>query len=91
MEIDDFEDNGNFMYKTEEAMQTLFRMRDLMDGYSLITHYSAKIDRWNMRRPLLLFFRRFGKMMRKSLRGKHPSVSVYNLYRLLYYLSLEDD
>lgn len=30
-------------------------------------------------------------MMRKSLRGKHPSVSVYNLYRLLYYLSLEDD
>lgn len=91
VEIDDFEDNGNFMYKTEEAMQTLFRMRDLMDGYSLITHYSAKIDRWNMRRPLLLFFRRFGKMMRKSLRGKHPSVSVYNLYRLLYYLSLEDD
>ena len=91
VEIDDFEDNSNFMYKTEEAMQTLFRMRHLMDGYSLITHYAAKIDAWNMRRPLLSFFERFGKTLRKSLRGRHPSVRVYNLYRLLYYLSLKED
>lgn len=89
VEIDDFEDNEIFLKKTEEAMQTLFKMRLAMNGYSLITSLAEKIKSWHLRRPLLFVFKILSPFMRSNLCGKHPSVRLYNAYRMLYYLRLE--
>ena len=83
-----FESNADFVAKTEEGLRTLCEFRNELRGYSrLLTlvqgiHIPAIL--WFIR----LWHRLFGATEKRNLCGSRPLLSLYQLYRLGYYLSL---
>jgi len=84
----EFEQNADYMNKTERNLRTLYTFRNELRGYSrLLTlvqgiHISAIL--WLIR----LWHRMFGATERRNLCGSRPLLSLYQLYRLGYYLTL---
>ena len=78
----DFEDNPTFVSKTEESLRTLHQFRNELKGYSTLLKYE-----WM--KPLLLpLYYLIGKLIRWNLTGNNPRLSLFNIYKLLYYSSL---
>ena len=84
----EFEQNPDYMAKTERNLRTLYTFRNELRGYSrLLTlvqgiHISAIL--WLIR----LWHRMFGATEKRNLCGSRPLLSLYQLYRLGYYLTL---
>ena len=82
-----FEDNRNFVEKTEEGLQTLYEFREDLRGYSglltLVDGIHVKGVKWLLR----LLFKVFKHPMRHNLCGNHPRLNVFKLYKLGYYLT----
>lgn len=83
-----FEDNHHFRMKTEEGLRTLHAFSNLLEGYSRLLKAVALINRFHMRFPILIIFKLLRGMCIRNLEGKHPSLKVFSLYRLGYFLSL---
>ena len=88
--LDDFEDNETFVAKTEEACRTLHLFRDELGGYSKIIRYHDALKCipgccWLADKA----YRLFGGLLRRCLTGSRPSVFMFNVYKLLYYIHLE--
>ena len=80
--LTELEDNPTFMAKTEESLRTLHTFRKELRGYSTLLNYSFA-------RPLLKpLYHIIGKTIRKNLAGNNPRLSLFNIYKLLYYSSL---
>jgi hypothetical protein len=88
MVLTDYETNEVFIAKTEEALRTLNEFKEQLRGYSdMLTKIGI------LQHIIPLQFIRwwhvlFGKLERKNLTGKHPSLRLFNLYRIGYYISL---
>ena len=84
-----FEDNASFVAKTEEGLRTLHEKRDLLRGYSRLITYAEGIHlnaaRWLIRNG----HRLLGPLERKLLCSKHPSLKVFKIYKLGYYLNIK--
>ena len=86
--IIDYEDNATFVNKTEESLRTLHQFKDQLKDYSTLLKY-ATWTRMSCLSPLLMIaYKIFGKTIRKNLAGNNPRLSWFNIYKLLYYLSL---
>ena len=83
-----FESNERFMTKTEEGLQTLYEFREELRDNSRMLQMAQKVTNLHLRPLLKCLYRTFRKPMRKHLTGHHPSLLVFNLYRLGYILSL---
>lgn len=86
--LDDFEPNGVFLDKTEEACRTLFDFRRQLDGYSRLLSAIGRLQRLGMMPLAESAWHVAGKAMRRHLCGHHPSVMLYNAYKLLYVVHL---
>ena len=83
-----FETNEQFVAKTEEGLRTLYQFRSDLRGYSRLLTFVSGIHI-----PLILWLIRLGhqlfsKAERRNLCSLHPSLLIFKLYRLGYYLSL---
>ncbi len=85
------ESSAVFLRKSRESVESL---RDFVNQ-GLIkaaeTKLSAKADQLSkngLSKPISLFYRTFKKPMEKNLLSQHPSLLVFDVYRLGYYLSL---
>lgn len=83
-----FESNPDFISKTEEGLQTLYRFRDELRGYSRLITIVNGIHIPLVRSFIRLLFRIFGPLIRKNLCSPRPNIRLYNIYKLGYYLSL---
>ena len=83
-----FETNAGFVAKTEEGLQTLYRFRDDLRGYSRLLTFVSGIHIPLILSLIRLWHRMFGKAERRNLCGSRPSLFVFKLYRLGYYLTL---
>ena len=79
-----YEQNAEFVRKTEEGLRTLYRFRDELQGYSRILAWAEKVPHL----PLRLCHRLFVSWERRNLVGRHPQLWIFKLYKLGYYLSL---
>ena len=83
-----FETNADFVSKTEEGLRTLHQFRDELQGYSRLLTWSSS-TKVSLLRPLIrLCHSLFGKSIRQELTGTRPSLLLFKLYKLGYYLSL---
>ena len=83
-----FETNTDFVSKTEEGLRTLYQFRNKLQGYSRLLTISSSTT-VSLLRPLIrLCHRLFGNKMRQRLTGSHPSLFLFKLYKLGYFLSL---
>ena len=84
-----FESNSDFIVKTEEGLRTLYQFRRDLRGYSRLLTFVSGIHISLILSLIRLWHRLFQKAERRSLCGSRPSLLVYKLYRLGYFLSLE--
>ncbi len=86
-----FESNAEFMDKTEEGLRTLFRFQKELKGYSRMLTFVSGIHIGIIKLFIRLWHRLFGKMERRNLCSSHPSLKLFQLYRLGYFLSLKNE
>ncbi len=84
-----FEDNADFIRKTEEGLRTLRQFRDDLKDYSPILSVSERMEKHCLKRPAVFVFRALKNCFLRVLRSNHPNVWVFKAYKLGYYLSLD--
>lgn len=84
-----FEDNAHFVSKTEEGLRTLKTFQDDLRGYSHLLTFTDGIHLNICRKAIILWHRLFGKAERRWLCSDHPSMLVFSLYRLGYFITLK--
>ena len=83
-----FETNDSFLKKSECAMRTLYQFRDDLRGYSNMITATDVINRVV---PLCIsrfLFWLSAPLLRANLRSKQPSLKIFGMYKMGYYLSL---
>lgn len=83
-----FEDNATFVAKTEEGLRTLHTFRNDLRGYSRLLTLADGIHLSVVRWLICFCHRLFRKIERRILCSAQPSLTVFKLYRLGYFLSL---
>ena len=83
-----FEPNASFVAKTEEGLRTLHDFRDELREYSQIVALADRLRSGIVSRGLRIWHRLFGPMERRNLCGRHPSLAIFKLYKIGYFLSL---
>lgn len=86
-----FEDNSQFISKTEESLRTLHQFRDELRGYSQILTFVDGLHSPLLRGAIRLWHRCFGSIERRWLCGNHPSLRIFKLYKLGYFITLESN
>jgi len=79
----EFEDNTNFVRKTEEGLATLMEFRDELRGYSALLDAAERIDGLHLGWAARLTWQLSGKQMRRNLTGEHPRLWVFKVFKLL--------
>lgn len=87
--LEDYEENGVFINKTEEALRTLHLFKDQMQGYSTLLGCAGKIKSCRLTTAVSLLYRLAGKSMKRNLSGNRPVLFLFNIYKLCYYISLK--
>lgn len=85
----DYETNPDYVAKIERSLRTLYTFRYELHGYSRLLTLVEGIHVRAIRSLIIMFHRTFGPMERWNLCGSHPSLTIFKLYRLGYYLSIK--
>lgn len=81
-----FETNEHFLTKAEESLRTLHQFCDELQGYSGLLSLA---NRLRPVAPIIRFWHTLNKKWeRRLLTGPHPSLKLFQLYRLGYFMSL---
>lgn len=80
----DFEDNAGYIVKCERNMRTLFQFRSEMEGFSDIMQLAERLPHT----PIKIWHRLFGGLERRLLTGQCTSLTLFNIYRIGYIVSL---
>ena len=84
-----FETNPVFVAKTEEGLRTLYQFRNDLRGYSRLLTLVSGIHISLILSLIRFWHRLFKKAERQNLCGSRPSLWVFKLYRLGYFLCLK--
>ena len=80
--------NASFLHKTETALQTLLTLGPPMTLHAGASRVAGKLAHWHVLGLMARIFSLCRGIMRRHLLGHHPSLTVFNLYRVGYYASL---
>ena len=83
-----FEENTQFILKTEEGLRTLHQFQSDLRGYSRLLTLVEGIHLPIILSLIRCWHKLFGKWERKNLCGSHPSLRLFKLYKLGYYLKI---
>ena len=84
-----FEENTQFMLKTEEGLRTLHRFQSDLRGYSRLLTLVEGIHLPIISSLIRCWHKLFGKWERKNLCSPHPSLRLFKLYKLGYFLNIK--
>lgn len=86
--MDDYEENADFLRKTDEALDTLHHFRADLRGYSALLSAADRLHRCGLDGLAARLFAWAEPSLRRRLLGEKPSVRLYQLYRLGRYLQI---
>lgn len=84
-----FESNEAFINKTEEGLRTLRQFSQELEGYSSVLVWARRLHRIRLTGAIHRFFRNYGSAMKRRLCQPSPSILLFKIYKLCYYLSLD--
>lgn len=87
----DFESNSAYVSKIERSLRTLCQFRDELRGYSQLLTLVGGIHLAPVRWVIRLWHRLFGALERRNLCGSHPSLRVFKLYKLGYFMTINNN
>ena len=88
--ITQFESNEQYVAKVEEAMRTLHALQDKLAGYSPLLAAAEKLRKTGLTNAFRRFFSAKSDAIRANLTSDSPSIKWLNVYKLGYFLSLND-
>ncbi|MBO5002184.1 MAG: glycosyltransferase family 2 protein [Prevotella sp.] len=83
------ESNEAFISKTEEAMKTLLTLENDMKGYSGVTDMAHILQKTRLLKTSAALFKTLEKQIRRNLTGNKPSLFLFNIYKLGYFITLK--
>ena len=83
----EYEDNTHFVNKTEEGLQTLYQFQDELQGYSTLLKAATNCNP-GIKAIFMLIYRLSKNKWRRNLCGASPSLIIFKLYKLGYFMSL---
>ena len=87
--LDFFESNSEFLDKTEQSLRTLYTFRNQLKGYSQLLETAEKIKKLHLQKLVYAAYLLVGQRIKKHLQGNNPSVFLFNVYKLMYYIHHE--
>lgn len=84
--LDKFDSNISFIRKTEEALGTLNMFQTELEGYNAVLDTTNRLRRWHLLWTVRLFHKIFYPMEKLNLIGRHPSLTIFYIYKLCYYV-----
>ena len=86
----DIETNQVFLQKTEEAMETLHSIRQKIGNHSGLLTVYRKLQRLHLTGILRSVYKIARPLLRRNLLDSHPSVRIFNFYKLGYYACIDE-
>ncbi|HEY9551599.1 MAG TPA: glycosyltransferase family 2 protein [Prevotella sp.] len=83
-----FENNADFLSKTEEGLHTLHEFRNELYSYSRLIARAEQMEKLFLARPFIHLYNRKKQSWKASLCSDTPSLFLFKLYKMGYYLSL---
>lgn len=83
------EPNDIYLKKTEIALHTLVSLQGKMLGLSHVENAAHRLQQFHLAAIFKDSFRLFSPLLRKNLLGNNPSLFVFSLYKLGYYLNIK--
>ncbi len=83
------EDNATFLAKTEQALFNLKEMKDKIGETPLLIAVH-KLQKFHLEGLFMAFWKRCKGILKKNLLGNKPSLKIFNIYKLGYYISLQN-
>lgn len=80
--------NESFLTKTEAAMRTLSGLEGVMQQNAGTSKAYNLLQRFHLLLPFRLFFSCTRNLMRHNLLSHHPSLTLFQLYKLGYYSNI---
>lgn len=87
--LDFFESNSEFLDKTEQSLHTLYTFRNQLKGYSKLLETAEKIKKLHLQKLVNAAYFLVGQRIKKHLQGNNPSIFLFNVYKLMYYIHHE--
>lgn len=87
--LDFFESNSEFLDKTEQSLRTLYTFRNQLKGYSKLLETAEKIKKLHLQKLVNTAYFLVGQRIKKHLQGNNPSIFLFNVYKLMYYIHHE--
>ena len=85
--FESFESNQQYVEKTEQSLQTLFKFQEQISGFSTILDF---IENKPIATSLLKYsYPIIGKFIRNKLIYNKPRIFLFNIYKLIYFLHLK--
>ena len=83
----EYECNANFVEKAEDAMETLYQFRDSLQGYSPILTVANRLQGNLAGAVFRKLFQWKRNAWRNNLTSRRPSLLIFKLYKLGYYMA----
>ena len=80
--------NVEYLLKTETALRTLKSLDGKMDGWSNIMNWAKRIQRLHLQPVISAIYRWTRPLLRRNLLSHHPSLLLFQFYKLGYFLNL---
>lgn len=94
---DDVDTNEEFIEKTELALASLFQITQfypdvtLLEKHILLLKIASKVQKWQLKWFFNILYSLFYLSIKKYLlRSKNPSLRVFDVYRLIYFLKIKE-
>jgi regulator of replication initiation timing len=81
-----FENNEDFINKTEESIRTLKTHQKELRDYSRIIRLADNLEALRLSSLVRRLFQKRQQRWRMQLCGSNPSLFLFNLYKIGYYL-----
>lgn len=84
----EYDNNVTFMRKTEEALHTLYSLKDSLRDYSRIIRINDLLTSLHLKNLFWSIFNYKRNEWRDNLTSDNPSLFLFNLYRIGYFISI---
>ncbi len=86
--FDKYESNEHYLHKCEEALQTLWKFRSELKGYSRILVLIEKFKKIHILVALHLVYQLIHTLLISRIISNKPSIYAFNIYKMLYFAHL---
>lgn len=88
LSFEKFENNSNFISKTEEGLTTLHCFSKELEGYSDIIRHTNTLRKLKLIPLMASAHNMLSKHIKSNLQGNNPSLKLFFIYKILFFCNL---